>query len=107
VLAGAGAWLAGLVHDLAGEERGEKRRQIDGEAGLPVGAAVGVILRRQPVEDAPDLTELPLDVDLTGVDVTALQADRLAPPHAGVGDREDHGEIIVAAGQQRGPLGGE
>jgi hypothetical protein len=56
-----------LARDLAGEERGEERRQIDGEAGFPVGAAVGVILRRQPVEGAPDLPELPLDVDLIGV----------------------------------------
>src|SRR5215470_18632312 len=95
---GAGAWLAGLAHHLAGEERDEKRRQVDGEAGFPMGTAVGVILGRQPVEGAPDLAELPLDVDLTGVEVTALQADRFAPPQAGVGDREDHGELVVAAG---------
>jgi len=82
VHAGAGAWLAGLDHDLPGEERSKKRRQVDGEAGFPVGAAVGVIFRRQPVERAFDLTELPLDVDLTGVEVTAFQADRLAPAQA-------------------------
>ena len=97
---GAGAGLGGRAAR-------KKRRQIDGEAGFPVGAAVGVILRRQPVEGASDFTELPLDVDLTGVEVLAFEADRFAPPHAGVGDREDHGEVVVAAGQQRGPLGGE
>ena len=57
------------------------------------------------MERAPDLAQLPLDVDLIVVDVVAFQADRLAPPHPGVGDRDDHGEVLVPAGQQRGPLG--
>ena len=57
------------------------------------------------MERAADLAELPLDVDLVVVDVVAFQADRLAPPHPGVGDGDDHGEVLVPAGQQRGPLG--
>jgi hypothetical protein len=35
----------------------------------------------------------------------ALEADGLAPAQAGVPDREDHGEVLIAAGQQRGALG--
>jgi hypothetical protein len=56
------------------------------------------------VECAPKLAELPLDVDLARVGVLGFQADRLAPAQAGVGDRDDHGEVVGAAGQQRGPL---
>ena len=41
------------------------------------------------------------------MDVVAFQADRLAPPQAGIGDRDDHGEVLVPAGQQRGPLGNQ
>jgi hypothetical protein len=59
------------------------------------------------VESAPDLTQLPLDVDLVLVDMPAFQADRLAPPQAGIGDRDDHGEVLVTAGQQGSALGGQ
>ena len=61
----------------------------------------------EPVEAAADLPELPLDVDQRWEQEVALQADRLAPPHAGVADREQHGELVVPAGQQRGSLGYE
>ena len=64
VLGGAGAPLPGLACDLAGQQVGQERREVDGQAGFPVGAAVGVVLRREPVEPAADLAELPLDVDL-------------------------------------------
>jgi len=57
------------------------------------------------VEGAADLAELPLDVDLVLMDLVAFQADRLAPAHSGVGDRDDHGEVLVLAGQQGGSLG--
>lgn len=57
------------------------------------------------MEPAVDLVELPFDVDLAGAGVVALQADRLAPAQAGVADRDDQIEVVVAAGQQRGPLG--
>jgi hypothetical protein len=43
-------------------------------------------------------------VDLAGVEVAAFQADRLAPAQAGVPDGEDHGEVLVAASEQRGPF---
>ena len=105
VLRRAGAPLPGLGFDLPGEQVGQERREVDGQAGFPVGAAVGVVLRREPVERAADLAELPLDVDLIVVDVIAFEADRLAPAQAGVSDRDHHGEVLVPAGQQRGPLG--
>ena len=101
----AGAALLGLGLDLPGEQVGQERREVDGQAGFPVGAAVGVVFGREPVERAPDLAELPLDVDLVVVNVVAFEADRLAPAQAGVGDGDDHGEVLVPAGQQRGPLG--
>ena len=88
VLRGAGAPWAGLFLDLAGQQVGQERREVDGEAGFPVGAAVGVVLRREPVEGAADLAELPLNVDLVVADVVAFEADRLAPAQAGVSDRD-------------------
>jgi hypothetical protein len=90
---------------LAGEQGGQERRQVNRQAGLPGRGAVGVVLGRQPVEDAAELAELPLDVDRFGVEVLAFQADRLTPPHTGVANGDDHGEVVVAAGQQRGAFG--
>jgi hypothetical protein len=57
------------------------------------------------VELAVELAQLPLDVDLAREGEVALEADRLAPPHSGVADRDEHGEVFVAAGEQRCPLG--
>ena len=105
VLGGAGAPWVGLFLDLPGQQVAQELGEVDRQAGLPVRAAVGVILRREPVKRAPDLAELPLDVDLVVVDVVALQADRLAPAQAGVGDGDDHGEVLSPAGQERGALG--
>ena len=105
VLGGAAAGRMRVVLDLAGEQAGEERRQVDRETWLPGGAAVGVVLGREPVEPAVEFAELPLDVDLAGVEVVAFQADRLAPAQAGVADGEDHGEVLVPAGQQGGPFG--
>src|SRR5450755_267947 len=86
VPAGAGASPAGLALplELAGDQLVQERREVDGQARLPARAAVGVVLGRKPVENAANLAELPLDVDLAGADVVALQADRLAPPQARV-----------------------
>ena len=98
VLCYAGARVPGLALDLAGEQPGQERREVDGQAWFPGRAAVGVVLGREPVEGAAKLPELPLDVDLAGVRVPGFQADRLAPAQAGVGDRDDHGEVVVAAG---------
>jgi hypothetical protein len=53
---------------------------------------------------AVDLVELPFDVDLAGAGVVALQADRFAPAQAGVADRDDQSEVVVAARQQCGPF---
>ena len=68
VLRGAGAPVPGLAFELAGEQPGQERREVHGQAWFPVRAAVGVVLRREPVERAPDLAQLPFDVDLIGVD---------------------------------------
>src|ERR1022692_1471759 len=91
VPAGAGASPTGffLPLELAGDQLVQERREIDGQARLPVRAAVGVVLGRKPVENAANLAELPFDVDLAGARVVALQADRLAPPQARVADRDD------------------
>ena len=35
----------------------------------------------------------------------AMLAAEWQAKHPGVGDRDDHGEVLVPAGQQRGPLG--
>jgi len=107
MLGHAGARIPGLALDLAGEHIGQERRDVHREARLPIRAAVGVILRWNPVERAPDLTELPLDADLCGVGVLAFQAGHLAPAQPGVGDRDDHGEVVGTAGQQHGPFGDE
>jgi hypothetical protein len=104
VLPGACAPLRRLGLDLPGEQLGKERREVDGQARLPVRAAIGIVFRRQPVKRAPELAQLPLDVDLVPLHKLALQADDLAQPQPGVGDRDDHGEVIVPAGQQRGPL---
>jgi hypothetical protein len=101
----ASARVPWLALDLAGEQQGQERREVDRQARFPGRAAVGVVLGREPVEGAPKLTKLPLDVDLAGVRMLAFEADHLAPAHPGVGDRDDHGEVVVAAGQQRGPFG--
>ncbi len=105
VLRGARAPLLAAGLELAGEQVVQERREVDREPRLESGAAVGVILRREAVEPAVDLVELPFDVDLAGVGVVALQADRFTPAQPGVADRDDQSEVVVAAGQQRGPLG--
>jgi hypothetical protein len=69
VLGGAGARVPWLALDLAVEQVGQERRQVDGQARFPGRAAVRVVLGREPVEGAAKLTELPLDVDLAGVRV--------------------------------------
>jgi hypothetical protein len=51
--------------------------EVDGQAGLAVRAAVGVVLGREPVKPAAELAELPLDMDLAEADVVALQVDGL------------------------------
>jgi len=86
VLGRAGAPRPGLGLDLPGKQLGQERREVDGQAGFPVRAAVGVVLGREPVEGAADLAELPFDVDLVVVDVVAFQADRLAPADPFSGD---------------------
>jgi hypothetical protein len=105
VLCHARAWVPWLVLDLAGEQVGQERREVDGKAWFPGWAAVGVVFGREPVEGATELTKLPLDVDLAGRCVLGFQADRFTPAHPGVGDRDDNGEVVAAAGQQRGPFG--
>ncbi len=82
VLPGAGALLVRVVLDLAGEQLVEECGQVDGQARFPAGAAVGIILGREPVESAVDLAELPLDVQLASAGVAAFQPDGLAPPQA-------------------------
>lgn len=79
VLGGAGAWAPGLALGLADEEFGQERWQVDRQARFPGRAAVGVILRREPVKCAPDLPELPFHMDLAGMGVLTFEADRLAP----------------------------
>ena len=100
----AGARVPWLALDLAGEQLGQERQEVDRQARFPGRAAVGVVLGREPVECTAKLAKLPLDVDLARVRVLSFQADHLAPAQAGVGDRDDHDEVVGAAGQQRGPL---
>jgi hypothetical protein len=90
---------------LPSEQGGQERWEIDRQARLPVGTAVGVVLRRDPVELTADLADLPFDPDLARVHVAVLQADDLAPPQPGVGECEDQREVVVPAGQQGGPFG--
>ncbi len=102
VLGGAAAGRMLVVPDLAAEQAGQEKRQVDRETRLPGRAAVGVVLGREPVELAVEFAELPLDVDLAGVEAAAFEADRLALAQAGVRDGEDHGEVLVPARHQRG-----
>ena len=81
VLSSAGARSAGAVLGLERDEVLKEPGKVDGQLRLPLRAAVRVILRREPVEPAVELAELPFDVDLARVQVVAFQADRLAPPH--------------------------
>ena len=97
VLAVARARRMQMVPDLPGDQLVEEWREIDGQTGLPARAAVGVVLRRQPVKPAAELEELPFEVDLAGPDEVALQAYGLAPAHPGVGDGDDHREVLVPA----------
>jgi hypothetical protein len=83
--------LRRLGLDLPVEQLGEER-EVDWQARLPVGAPVGIVLRRQPVKRAPELAQLPLDVDLVPLHKLALQADDLAQPQPGVGDRDQPGQ---------------
>jgi len=99
VLPDACAPLRRLALDLLGEQLGEERREVNGQTWLPVRAAVGVVLRRQPVKHAPELAQLPLDVDLFPLHKLALQADDFAQPQPGIDDRDNHGEVVVPAGQ--------
>jgi hypothetical protein len=62
MLSDAGARLPWMALYLGSQRVGEKGRKIDRQMWLPVGAPVRVVLRRQPVELAPDLAEVPLDV---------------------------------------------
>jgi hypothetical protein len=105
VLGGAWATPAGAGLELAGERVVKERREVDGQSRLEPGAAVGVVLGREPMAPAVNLVELPFNVDLAGVGVVALQTDGLTPTQPGVADRDDQGEVLVAARQQRGPLG--
>jgi hypothetical protein len=63
VLGGAGAPPLRVSPGLGGQQLGEERRHVYRQEWLVVRAAVGVVLRREPVETAADLPELPLDVD--------------------------------------------
>lgn len=79
---------------MRGEELTKEGRQIDWDQGFPVTTAVGVVFGRQPVEGSVDFAELLFDVDVPGVHVRALQADRFTPPQAGVRDGDDEEEVI-------------
>jgi hypothetical protein len=105
VLRGARAplFISGL--ELAGEKMIQKRREVDRQPWLESGAAVGVVFGGEAVEPAIDLVELPFDMDFAFVHIAALKADGLAPAQACVADRDDQGEVVVAAGQQGGPFG--
>jgi hypothetical protein len=83
--------------DVVVEELGQERWQVGGPDRPVLGSA--------EVEPAPELVELPLDTKLVGVYECRAEADRLAPPHAGVGDRDDHHEVGAAAGQRSATLG--
>ena len=88
-----------------GQQAGQEGGEVDGQAGLPGRTAVGVVLGRQPVKDAVDLAELPFDMNLALAEVVTFEADGLPPAQAGVADRDDQGEVVVPAGQQRGAFG--
>jgi len=66
VLCGARAPPTGVGLELALEQAVEERREVDGELGLPFGAAVGVVFGREAVEPVVDLVKLPLNMDLAG-----------------------------------------
>ena len=82
LLGGAAAGWMRVVLDLAGEQVGQERRQVDRETRLPGRAAVGVVLGREPVEPAVEFAELPLDVDLAGVECSRVRG-RSPRPSAG------------------------
>jgi hypothetical protein len=63
VIGGAGAPLPCVFVCLGGQQSDQERRDADRRQQLDVRAAVGVVLRREPVEATADLPELPLDVD--------------------------------------------
>ncbi len=107
VVAEAGTAPLCVLVDLGSEQRGEEVGDVDGHERVPVRAAVGVVLRGEPVETSLDLVELPLNIYQRRHEEVAFQTGRLGPSHPGVADRDEQGELIVAAGQQRGPLGRE
>ncbi|HET9895172.1 MAG TPA: hypothetical protein VFQ44_09575 [Streptosporangiaceae bacterium] len=101
----AAAVARGGVLGLRGEQAGEESGQVDREAGFPVGAAVGIVFGREPVEGPVDFAELPFDMDLAAVQVRAFQADALSPSQPGVAEGHDQREVVVAARKQGRALG--
>ena len=82
MLSGAGAPPAGMIPYLERDQVLQEPGKVDGQLRLPLRAAVGAVLGREPVEPAVELAELPFDMDLARAEVVAFQADRFAPPQA-------------------------
>jgi hypothetical protein len=82
------------------------------DAGRPTPPPTGRSARRAggrtPDEDAiVEFVELPLHPDPGRADVPGLQADQLTPSQPAESLEHDGDELVVAPGQQRGPLGDE
>jgi hypothetical protein len=75
VLGHVRARIPWLALGLPSEQPGQERREIDRQARFPVGASARVVLGRQPVERAPELAKLPLNVNLAGVYALVFQAE--------------------------------
>lgn len=99
-LAVAGARRGLRAGDVVGDQGGQPVHRVDG--------AVAVVLGRAADQFAcVEFVQLPFDPYDIGAGVLRLQADDLAPAHAGVA-LEDHGdELVVTAGEQGGPFGGQ
>jgi hypothetical protein len=70
--------------------------------GLPGQTAASAMTRR--TGRAGPASCRPWQAGLASASVATFQPNGLAPPQPGVADRDDHGEILVPAGYQRGPL---
>lgn len=86
--------------DVVGDQARQPVRCID--------LAVAVVLGRTAHELAGvEFVQLPLDADGAGAGELRLQAHDFAPAHAGVPLEDDGDELVVAAGEQGSPFGGQ
>jgi hypothetical protein len=86
--------------DVVGDQGRQPVHRVDGAVAVVLGWAAHQLA-------GVEFVQLPLDADGAGAGELRLQADDFAPAHAGVALEDDCDELVVAAGEQGGALGGQ